>query len=195
MLRKAVNEHLWDERNGTYYSADLNLRPLDTNGWLHSGAPRHWSSLIMRIDSWSGFAALWAGLATPERAERSVRENMLRPELFNANYGICTLAKTEKMYCIVKTGNPSCWLGPIWGISNYMCYRGLVNYGFTKEAEELADKTVRLFGSDIERCGELHEYYHPDTGEGVNNPGFQNWNLLVNNMMAWQEGRPVSVEF
>lgn len=47
----------------------------------------------------------------------------------------------------------------------------------------------RLFGSDIRKNGDLHEYYHPETGEGVNNLGFQNWNLLVNNMIAWLEGR------
>ena len=124
-----------------------------------------------------------------------VYENMLKPELFWSNYGVCTLAKTEKMYRIIKSGNPSCWLGPIWGISNYMCYRGLKNYGFDAEAKDLAEKTIRLFGQDIEACGELNEYYHPDTGEGVDNPGFQNWNLLVNNMIAEQEGRLVVKEF
>ena len=194
-LKKAVNEHLWDERNGMYYSADLNLRPIDLTEYLHSGMPRHWSSVIIRIDSWSSFMAMWAGLATPERAKRMVYENMLKPELFWSNYGVCTLAKTEKMYRIIKSGNPSCWLGPIWGISNYMCYRGLKNYGFDAEAKDLAEKTIRLFGQDIEACGELNEYYHPDTGEGVNNPGFQNWNLLVNNMIAEQEGRLVVKEF
>lgn len=53
-----------------------------------------------------------------------------------------------------------------------MCYRGLKNYGYDKEAAELAEKTITLFGKDLEACGELHEYYDPDTGEGVNNPGF-----------------------
>ena len=194
-LKKAVNEHLWDGRNGMYYSADLNLRPIDLTEYLHSGMPRHWSSVIIRIDSWSSFMVMWADLATPERAKRMVYENMLKPELFWSNYGVCTLAKTEKMYRIIKSGNPSCWLGPIWGISNYMCYRGLKNYGFDAEAKDLAEKTIRLFGQDIEACGELNEYYHPDTGEGVNNPGFQNWNLLVNNMIAEQEGRLVVKEF
>ena len=194
-LKSAVNELLWDERNGFYYSADLNLRPINPDEWLHSGMPRHWSSLIQRIDCWSGFMAMWAGIATKEQAQRMVSENLMKPELFHANYGICTLAKTEKMYCVVKSGNPSCWLGPIWGISNYMCYRGLMNYGFIDEAKELACKTIRLYGQDLERCGELHEYYHPDTGEGVNNPGFQNWNLLVNNMIAELEGRQTIVEF
>lgn len=55
--------------------------------------------------------------------------------------------------------------------------------------------TVSLFGQDLERNGLLHEYYDPDSGKGVNNPGFQNWNLLVNNMLAWYENRPVVCEF
>lgn len=194
-LKEAVNEHLWDERNGFYYSADLNLLPIDPEQWLHRGMPRHWDCVIQKTDSWSGFMAMWAGIATPERAERMVRENLLRLELFHGEYGVRTLAKTEKMYCIVKSGNPSCWLGPVWGISNYMCWRGLVDYGFSIEAKELAEKTIRLFGEDLEQCGEFHEYYHPDTGEGIHNKGFQNWNLLVNNMIAELEGRSVIKEF
>ena len=76
-----------------------------------------------------------------------------------------------------------------------MCYRGLKDYGFEAEAEALAKKTITLFGKDLEQCGQLHEYYDPDTGEGVNNPGFQSWNLLVNNMIAELEGRKVIREF
>lgn len=193
-LKEAIQTHLWDERNGMFYSADLNLKPIDRNQYLHSGMPRHWDCVIERIDSWSGFMAMWAGIATKEQADRMVYENMLEKRLFYADYGICTLAKTEKMYCVVKSGNPSCWLGPIWGISNYFCYRGLKKYGFEKEAAELAKKTIRLFGQDLEKSGEFHEYYHPDTGEGVNNPGFQNWNLLVNNMIAELDGDPAVSE-
>ena len=50
-------------------------------------------------------------------------------------------------------------------------------------------------GAIYDRNGEMHEYYHPDTGEGVNNSGFQSWNLLVNNMIAWLEGKQRVVEF
>ena len=139
--------------------------------------------------------ALWAGIADREKAERAVRENLENEKTFCAEYGIRTLSKLEKMYAIEKSGNPSCWLGPVWGISNYMCFKGLVNYGFDEEARELVEKTVKLFGQDLEKNGLLHEYYNPDTGEGVNNPGFQNWNLLVNNMLAWYEDKPVIWEF
>ena len=183
-LNTAMHECLWDERDGFFYSADLNLLPVNPNEKLHSGAPRHWSTLIQRIDVWSGFMPMWAGVATPEEARRMV-ERYRDARTFNAPYGVRTLGKCEKMYCIVKSGNPSCWLGPIWGISNYMVFDGLVRYGFTEEARELAEKTVTLFGKDIEECGEMHEYYDPERGVGVNNPGFQNWNFLALNMIEW----------
>lgn len=194
-LKASINEYLWDERNGYYYSADLNLKPIDTTQWLHSGMPRHWSSVIQKIDSWSGFLTMWAGITDEERAKRIVKENMLNEKLFCGKYGIRTLAKTEQMYCLVKSGNPSCWLGPVWGISSYMCYRGLLNYKYDEEADLLAEKTISMFGKDLKENGLLHEYYNPETGEGMNNPGFQSWNLLVNNMIARAEGRKSIREF
>ena len=194
-LKDDIRRELWDEKCGMYYSADISLLPIDKNDWLHSGKPRHWRSLIMRIDGWAGFLAMWAGIATPEEAERMVKENMLNGKTFFAEYGIRTLSKLEKMYWVGVSGNPSCWLGPVWIIANYMCYRGLKQYGFDKEATALAEATVSLLGRDIEGCGEMHEYYHPDTGAGVHNQGFQSWNLLVNNMLADLEGRKTIVEF
>ena len=184
-LKKAVQDLCYDEKDGMYYSCDLNLLPINPDNILHSGAPRHWDTLIQRIGCWSGFMAMWAGIATPEQAERMVKENLLDEKAFWAPYGVRTLSKYEKMYMIKKTGNPSCWLGPIWGISNYMVFDGLVKYGFINEAKELATKTLDLFGRDIAQCGELHEYYDPESGEGVNNPGFQNWNLFAIQMGQW----------
>ncbi len=181
-LKEAVIEHCWDERDGFFYSVDLNLLPIDPTQWLHEGGPRHWNTLIQRIGVWSGFLAMWAGIATPEQAERMVKEHYLNEKTFNAPYGVRTLSKLEKMYSVIKSGNPSCWLGPVWGISNYMVFDGLQKYGYTSEACELAEKTLTLFGEDIKRCGEMHEYYDPESGIGVNNPGFQNWNLLALNM-------------
>lgn len=63
------------------------------------------------------------------------------------------------------------------------------------DARDLCDKTIALFGRDLERFGALHEYYLPDNAEPVLNPGFQNWNYLVLNMIAWREGRDVVTEF
>ena len=139
--------------------------------------------------------ALWAGIASPERAVRVIEENMLNERTFFGEFGIRSLSKLEKMHANWPSGNPSCWLGPMWLIANYMCFRALINYGYFKDAKALAETLVTLFGQDIEACGEMHEYYHCDTGEGINGQGFQSWNLLINNMIAWLEERDAIVEF
>lgn len=188
-LADAVRDLCWDERDGFFYNVDVNLLPIDPTIHLHSGCPRHWSTLIQRIDVWSGFMTMWAGIATPEQAERMLAR--YRDErTFHAPYGVRTLSRLEKMYCIIKSGNPSCWLGPIWGISNYMVFEGLCHYGFLEDARLLAEKTVTMYGRDIEACGEMHEYYDPDTGEGVNNQGFQSWNMLSYRMYEWLKAQP-----
>jgi len=202
-LKAAIQEHCWDERDGFYYSVDLNLRPvtnepdstLGKEFIIHSGYPRDYDCLIQRIEVWSGFLALWAGIATPEQAERMVKEHFNNPKTFNSPSGVRTLSKMEKMYSLRASANPSNWRGPVWGISNYMVFKGLVKYGYDTEAKELATKTICLFGKDFEKHGALHEYYEPETGEPLLNKDFQNWNYLVINMIAWLEGEQVVEEF
>lgn len=193
-LHDAVQAHCWDERDGFFYSVDLNLLPAETTG-LHAGAPRAWDCLIQRLGVWSGFLALWAGIATPEQAERMVRDHYRNTLTFNSPFGVRSLSRLEKMYTIRASGNPSCWLGPVWGVSNYLTFRGLIRCGFHDDARDLAHKTIRLFGRDIERFGGLHEYYQPENGEPILNRGFQNWNYLVLNIIAWLEGETVITEF
>jgi putative isomerase len=193
-LADAIQRHCWDPRDGTFYSADLALRPIDPEDWLHRGAPRAWSSLLLRIDNWSSFLPMWAGFATAEHAARMV-ERVRDERTFAAAYGIRTLSQLEKMYDLRASNNPSNWLGPIWGISNYLVFRGLQKYGYHEDARELAAKTVALFGQDLEAHGSLHEYYHPDTGEPIMTAGFQNWNFLVLQLIAYLEGRPLVTEF
>lgn len=195
-LEAAIKEYCYDERDGFFYNVDLNLREVKfaDEEFLHKGAPRHWECLIQRIDVWSGFMALWADVATTEQAARVV-ERYKESATFNCNAGVRTLSKLEKMYRVVPSNNPSCWLGPVWGISNYLTFRGLLNYGYEEEARDLCEKTIRLFGEDMLKNGTMHEYYDPDTCEPVINPGFQNWNMLVLNMIDWYEGKYVIEEF
>lgn len=182
-LKHAIMRECWDDKDGFYYSADVLLEKVDPDKWLHSGAPRHWRSIPMRIGVWAGFLTMYYGIATKEQARRMVEEHYRNEKEFFAPYGVRSLSKAEtRMYVIRGSGNPSCWLGPIWGNCNYMVYEGLLRYGYRDDAVLLAEKTVRLFGQDVERCGEFHEYYHPETGEGVLNQGFQSWNLLAYNL-------------
>lgn len=195
-LVHAVREFCYDERDGFFYNVDINLREVHfaDGEFYHRGMPRHWDCLIQRIDVWSGFMALWAGIATKEQAAGAAKRYR-DPKAFRCEGGIRTLSAQEKMYRVVPSGNPSCWLGPVWGISNYLTFRGLLKYGYTEEARELCEKTIRLLGRDVIRFGGMHEYYSPDDGEPIIHLGFQNWNMLVLNMIYWYEGREAIEEF
>jgi glycogen debranching enzyme len=197
-LLQSIREHCWDPKDGFYYSVDLNLRPVvppDKAWQFHMGQPRNWDCLIQRLGVWSGFLAMWSGVATPEQAKQMVEKNLLDTNTFDAPYGIRSLSKMEKMYDLRATSNPSNWLGPIWVNANYMVFRGLVKYGYKDEARKMAEKTIKLIGMDYEKTGDLHEFYLPENGEPVMNRGFQDWNYLVLNMIAWYEGKPCVEEF
>jgi putative isomerase len=202
-LQAAIRKNCWDERDGFYYSVDLDLRPvthtptgqMGDHFVLHAGHPRDYDCLIQRLEGWSGLMTMWAGIATPEQARRMVEEHLKNEKTLGGAYGVRSLSKMEKMYGIYYSGNPSDWDGPVWGISNYMVFRGLLKYGFMDEAKEMANKTITLFGQDYERNNTLNEYYDPDTGKPVGNTNFQDWNYLVLNMVDWAQGQPVMSEF
>ena len=198
-LREAIQRLCWDEWTGYFYSLDVNLLPTDAGNYfscdggepvkLHTGAPRNWCGLPIRILGWSGMLALWAGIATPEQATRIVEIHLRNPDTLGCAHGIRTLSRVEPMYQIQASGNPSCWLGPVWIISNYLTFSGLLAYGFLEDAERIARQTIALLARDFDVHGALHEYYHPDTGEPVMNKGFQDWNFLVLLMITWLEDR------
>lgn len=194
-LKNAINEHCYDQKDGMYYSCDINLRPIDKDVWLHSGAPRHYSTLIQRIGCWSSFLPLWAGIATKEQADRAIKENLLDNNAFWAEFGVRSLSKYEKMYRLVGTGNPSSWQGGVWILSNYFVFKALSRYGYKAEADELAKKTLELLDKDFKTSGAFHEYYNPETGEPIFNKGFSSWNLLAFNMLEYFDGKELVEEF
>jgi putative isomerase len=197
-LLRAMRENCWDPKDGFYYSVDFNLLPYQrptAAEQLHIGGPRTWDCLVQRLGVWSGFLAMWSEVATPEQAKLMVEKNFRDTNTFAAPYGVRTLSKMEKMYDVRATGNPSSWLGPIWLNANYLTFRGLVKYGYKDDARLLVEKTIRLIGMDFEKHGALHEYYLPESGEPALNKGFQDWDYLVLNMIAWYEGKPCVEEF
>ena len=173
----AIRAECWDPRDEFFYSVDIDVktRPHD---WIHQGLGAFWRTLPIRIRTWSGFIPMWAGFATEAEAEALTAE-MFDPRSFDAPYGICTLAKNEKMFSLEATINPSNWLGPVWLVANYVAFRGLLNYGKRAEAEEICRRSLALLARDLEKIGCLHEYYNPFTGEPIMNGGFINWNILA----------------
>ena len=194
-LKAAINQHCYDEKDGMYYSCDINLRPIDESVALHKGAPRHYSTLIQRLGCWSSFLPLWAGIPNKKQAERIIKENLLDEKAFWAPFGVRSLSKYEKMYRLIGSGNPSSWQGGVWILSNYFVFKALLKYGYIKEGEQLAEKTLNLLAKDLEENGAFHEYYNPETGEGLYNKGFSSWNLLAFNMLEYFDKKEIIEEF
>ena len=128
-------------------------------------------------------------------AVEAVMKHIMDEETYMSNGGIRSLSRDEKMYNLEPTGNPSNWLGPIWIISQYCVFRGLMNYGYVDEARVICDKTLKLLGEDLKKTGDLHEYYNPETCEPIMNPGFVNWNVLALAMADELDGKPSALRF
>jgi len=184
-LAAAIQKHCWDERDGFYYSVDFALEPTGPQfrHWgFHSGAPRNWPCLMQRIGVWSGVLPLVYGLAEPAQAARVLTE-LERPETFFSPSGVRSLSAMEPMYQVIATSNPGCWIGPIWNIVNWFSFKAALRYGHERFALEIAARTIRLLGRDLEQLGTFHEYYSPESGEPIITPGFRDWNLLVIEMV------------
>lgn len=186
-LVAAIQKECWDPRDKFFYSADIDIKTRKFD-WFHQGLGVFWNSLPIKVRVWSGFIPMYAKIATVEQAAEMVR-HIFDDATFNSDYGLTTLAKDEKMFDLSVTNNPSNWLGPIWLIANYVVFRGLMNYGYRKEAEVMYERTVKLLGTDLEKTGSLHEYYDPFTGEPIMNGGFINWNILALNMRDELDGK------
>lgn len=177
-------KYCWDPRDRFFYTVDVQC--VDMRAKLIDyprGMDMSWNCLPLKIQGFTGFLPLWCGLATPQQAADLVQANYLADQRFRGDWGVRSLSSLEKMYCMDFSSNPSNWLGPVWIIVNYFAWRALRNYGFEREAQDLADKTVRLLATDLEAHGSLNEYYHPDTGAALSHKGFIDWNLLALEMI------------
>src|SRR3989338_4940988 len=93
---------------------------------------------------WAHFAPLFAGLYSPEEAETLVRGQLLNPETFYAPFGIRTVPKQEKAYRAEGYGGGFSWRGPVWMAPHWFIHRGLLRYGYKKEAADIRDKSAAL---------------------------------------------------
>lgn len=181
---KAIDTYAWDKRDGWYYSCDVqcrqNLKPHRYFPPLNSYLKPFWRVMPLRVRGYSGLLPLVARIASPEQAAKVVGK-LTDPEEFWCDYGIRTMSRAEDRFYepTLFRGNPSNWLGPVWIISSYLAYLAFRNYGYEKEAREIAANTRRLLAEDYEKNGQVHEYYSPDDGHPISGPGFLNWNLLV----------------
>lgn len=159
-----VNERMWDEATGFYYSVDKKSHRFT------------FMTRDLKRQEIIGFLALWAEAAPPERAERLV-QTLLDPQKFWRRYGIPTLAADDPWYS--PNVDYCCkWNGPVWLLWNYMVYDGLKTYGYEEAAHGLARKMTDAVNFQLSRNHCFWESYSPDN-EALNCPSNYIWDAIM----------------
>jgi putative isomerase len=156
-LAEAINSVLWDEKEGFYY--DRNERTGER----------------IRVKSVAGFFPLWAGVASPDQAGRLIREHLTNSREFWTTWPVASYAQTEPDF--YEGSHHECnWRGPCWIPVNYIIMHGLMDYGYSDIARDLATRTYRmaLFENPATR-----EYYDSDTASGNGMNPFWGWSSLA----------------
>jgi len=165
-LTDAINAHLWDDADLTYYNYDTVERQR------------------IRCITYSNQLPLWARLAPSGRARAMIERYVLDPGKLWSPHGIRSVAADDPSYNNENVIKPySNWQGPIWPHANWMFMHALIHYGYPQAAVEVAERVTRLCLNDLARNGMMHENYHADTGAPLAAPDFISWNLLVARMI------------
>ncbi len=176
-LAERVRTLLWDAEDGFFYDGNARAGdPLRSRkaGW--AAALNQTNESRIRVKSVASFAALWAGVATAEQAQRLIVEHLFNSREFWTPYPVAALAKSERWYS--RDHLPSdlgCnWRAKVWIPTNYMIYQGLRRYGYGQLASVVAYATHGL----VKSSGNC-EYYDAETGVGCGLDPFWGWSLLA----------------
>jgi alpha,alpha-trehalase len=165
-LGRAINLHLWDPDDATFYSYDT----------IEKRRLRH--------VTYSNQVALWAQLASKDQAKAMIERYLLDPGKLWSPHGLRSLAADDPLYNNENVIKPySNWQGPIWPHANWMFMHALIHYGYEDAALQMAERVTRLCLEDLAANGIMHENYHAETGAPLAAPDFVSWNLLVAQMI------------
>lgn len=116
MRKMLMNKYLWNEEKSSFF--DYNLQSQKQTGF----------------ESATNFYPLWAEMCSKEQAEKSVKNLM---KFYKAKGGILATSKASVAH--IGANQPQRqWDYPNgWAPHQMMIWRGLLNYGFEKEAQEL----------------------------------------------------------
>lgn len=157
-IAKAINEVFWDDKDGFYYDRDER------------------TGEYVRVKSVAGFMPLFAGVASRDQAERLVKNHLLNKDEFWTAYPVPAYAKTEPDYDQYVRDHGCNWRGTTWIPTNYMLFHGLLDYGYTDVAKELARRTFEMV---LEKNEMTREYYNAENGEEFGLKPFWGWSTLA----------------
>jgi len=141
-MKQLVRDKLWNETDGIYEN-------------------RFWNGQFSKHLSPTNFYPMLAGIATPEQAQRMVKEHLLNPREFWGEYVVPTTSRSDPAFA-----DQYYWRGSIWGPTNYLLYHAIDRYRFDKVALEFAAKSYALFIDDWKVNQHNDELYHAWGGNG-----------------------------
>ncbi|MGM0457659.1 MAG: trehalase family glycosidase, partial [Cyanobacteriota bacterium] len=169
--QQEIDRFLWNEETGLYF--DYNFRT-ETRG---------------TYEFVTTFMPLWAGLASPEQAQRLV-DNLAK---FETKGGLLTSTHVS--------GNQ--WDAPFgWAPLQLFAIKGLRRYGYHDEADRLTEKFISVVVTEFEKSGTLVEKYDVERcsadvsaeilfGYSSNEIGFGWTNGVVRELLHdWQQRSP-----
>ncbi len=140
-LGKQIQTTFFDKKSGFFYDVRIDD-----------------GSFILSQES-NGWTPLFTGVATEEQAKR-VKDVMMNQASFNTLVPLPTASSASTKFNPVN----GYWRGPVWIDQFYFGYIGLLNYGYTEEAEQLLMKLLKNGQGITDPKQELREYYNPVTG-------------------------------
>ena len=121
---------------------------------------------VVRVYGPEGWLPLWAKVADREQAGK-VKDIMMDGNHFNSYVPLGTLDLSHPKL----EPQRGYWRGPVWLDQVYFGIRGLRNYGYDNEANELTLKVLNNCQGLLENQP-IQENYNPLTGERLNAPHF-----------------------
>lgn len=145
-LAKAVREHMWDDRAGTFWcvSDKLEFKPV--------ASPIEFHGMATGVSSVQQSRRLLTRLKDPAKYAPSAQYP----------YGLPSAPFDSPLF-VVKDS----WSGTIWPIQTYYTVRGLADCGYQDEAAALSTNLYGMMSRDYLNTGTVWEQYDPRTGKDL----------------------------
>ena len=156
-LKEKISDQLWDEKRQLF-------------------ANRLWSGKFVDSVTPTSFFPLLAGAATAAQTQ-ALLKHLNDPASFGGSPPLPSVSRSDP-----AIEDNVYWRGRVWPILNWLVYEGLIKAGETKQADKLRTQSWALFEQSWSVDRLAPENYHPDTGEGIDQPDtdpFYAWTALL----------------
>jgi glycogen debranching enzyme len=175
-LARYIRTRMWDEQSGYFYNLSRDTNTMTTADGISLKRPE----II-------AFLPLWAGVASKEQAARLVA-NLKNEKTFWRRFGVPTLSAADPYYDpqITKCCQ---WNGAVWLLWDYLVMRGLLDYGYRAEAEEIVRRNMDAVTFQLKSNHRFWESFSADYTQ-LNSPKNYIWDCIVARMMIDLYGAP-----